>query len=98
MFSDASRGLVLVCYDIVQDDRRSRVASTLEAYGNRVQYSVFEVYVSQSTLRELRRQLEAMLDSLTDRITFYRLCTRDVALRKSAGITPLSREFVYEVF
>ncbi|MGP1372035.1 MAG: CRISPR-associated endonuclease Cas2, partial [Almyronema sp.] len=38
--------LVLVVYDIPDDKRRTKLATFLEGYGRRVQYSVFECFMS----------------------------------------------------
>ena len=34
--------MYLVCYDITSDRVRNKIVKTLEGYGRRVQYSVFE--------------------------------------------------------
>ncbi len=48
---------VLVCYDITDDRRRYRVASELENFGCRVQYSVFECHLEEPQLQELQARL-----------------------------------------
>ena len=64
----------LVCYDVSDDAVRERVAKTLLGYGQRVQYSVFEVLIhSPAELNELCRALQAVADEETN-IRFYRLC------------------------
>lgn len=50
----------LVCYDVTEDRERNRVVKVVEAYGLRIQFSVFECRLSRSALGELRRQLEAL--------------------------------------
>lgn len=50
----------LVCYDVKEDRERNRVAKVVEAYGLRIQWSVFECRLSRSALVELRRQLEEL--------------------------------------
>jgi len=39
--------LIVVAYDIIDDKRRNRVAKTMEDYGTRVQYSVFECVLEE---------------------------------------------------
>jgi len=64
----------LVCYDVSDDKVRERVAKVLLGYGNRVQYSVFEVSVrSPAELERLCAQLRAVADESAD-IRLYRLC------------------------
>ncbi|MCQ4610548.1 MULTISPECIES: CRISPR-associated endonuclease Cas2 [unclassified Corynebacterium] len=65
---DARR--TLICYDIIHDRRRDRVATTLQEYGDRVQYSVFIVDISPARLLQLKSELEQLIDSDEDSILF----------------------------
>lgn len=58
----------LIAYDVGQDLRRTRLAKTLESFGDRVQYSVFIVDVKPARLVRLRMQLTAMIDLATDSV------------------------------
>ncbi|NJN04871.1 MAG: CRISPR-associated endonuclease Cas2, partial [Leptolyngbyaceae cyanobacterium RM1_1_2] len=54
--------LVLVVYDISDDRRRTKLATFLEGYGRRVQYSVFDVLFEpvrncSSSIRALKRRV-----------------------------------------
>ncbi|HQE92098.1 MAG TPA: CRISPR-associated endonuclease Cas2 [Anaerolineae bacterium] len=51
------RTLYLISYDIPDDKRRLKVMHLLEGYGERVQYSVFEVWADEKQIDHLRRQL-----------------------------------------
>lgn len=68
--------LYLICYDIVQDSRRNRVAKLLEAYGFRVQKSVFEVMLSPEQYGKLHKRLGWAIAPETDQIRFYPLTKR----------------------
>jgi CRISPR-associated protein Cas2 len=48
--------LWLICYDIPDDKRRTKLAKRLEQHCQRVQYSVFECPVNQEKLEELLQQ------------------------------------------
>lgn len=63
-----------VCYDIPNDKRRLLVMKTLEGFGQRVQYSVFECEVKPGDVARLQRRLEAVIDKAVDDIRFYQLC------------------------
>lgn len=64
----------LVCFDISDDRRRRRVSKYLQAFGLRVQRSVFEVSLRSPTqLTSLKNQLRDQLDD-SDDLRFYRLC------------------------
>jgi CRISPR-associated protein Cas2 len=61
----------LVCYDVVANNRRNRVANLLKGYGLRVQKSVFECLLSEEQLGFVQRKLERYLKSDEDQIRFY---------------------------
>ena len=65
---------LVVSYDIPDDRRRTRVAKTLEDYGTRVQYSVFEVNLEPKHVQKMRGRLEQAIDKAEDSIRFYTLC------------------------
>ena len=53
----------LICYDIADDRDRTRVARLLERYGERVQYSVFEVHLGHADqLTDIKDRLRDILD------------------------------------
>ena len=49
--------MYIVSYDIASDRLRNRIARTLEGYGRRVQYSVFECELSEKRYKELYEKL-----------------------------------------
>jgi len=65
---------VVVCYDIPDDRRRDRVYRLLKDYGTPVQRSVFECELKEKQYRQMRRELQAVLDPQEDNVRFYRLC------------------------
>jgi CRISPR-associated protein Cas2 len=70
---------VVVSYDIVDDRRRTRVASEMENFGERVQYSVFECHLEEAQVRELQRRVETLIAWEEDRVRYYTLCKKDQA-------------------
>ncbi len=52
-----SRSFYLISYDIPDDKRRLKIMHLLEGYGERVQYSVFEVWLTSQELEKLQPQL-----------------------------------------
>lgn len=80
----------LVCYDISDDRLRDEVSRVLEAYGNRVQRSVFEVALRGEAAREaLSAELRAVLGE-TPEVRFYRLCERCRADSRDLDGEPLA--------
>ncbi|MYL06370.1 MAG: CRISPR-associated endonuclease Cas2, partial [Gemmatimonadales bacterium] len=69
---------ILVAYDVATDDaagrrRLRRVAQACEAYGQRVQKSVFECVLSDADMEMLVARLRAEIDETVDSIRIYRL-------------------------
>lgn len=74
----------LACFDITDDKQRRTVSRTLEHYGLRVQYSVFEISVkNQLELDNLKQELLEIIES-DDDIRFYHLCL--ACRKKSASV------------
>ncbi|MEM8809968.1 MAG: CRISPR-associated endonuclease Cas2 [Cyanobacteria bacterium P01_G01_bin.38] len=61
----------LICYDVVKDRRRNKVAHLLEGYGLRVQKSVFECMLTEKQHEMLVRKLNKYLNSDEDQLRFY---------------------------
>jgi CRISPR-associated protein Cas2 len=66
--------LHLISYDIASDKRRAKVAKVLEAFGDRVQQSVFECDLSAAQLARLRERLARHLLNTEDSVRIYPLC------------------------
>ncbi len=64
----------VVCYDIADDRRRRKIAELLDAYGDRIQESVFELPVDRSLMNKCRDALIDVLDQKQDSLAIYRLC------------------------
>jgi CRISPR-associated protein Cas2 len=65
--------LYLICYDIVNNHRRNKVAKLLETYGLRVQKSVFECVLDDKQYEYLSKCLFRLLNKREDQIRFYPL-------------------------
>ena len=63
----------LVCYDISHPKRLYRVAKTLEGYGSRLQFSVFECPLDKLRLAEVKARLSAILHYEEDQLLFVSL-------------------------
>ena len=72
--AEAAKISCVVCYDIPDDKRRSKLAQCLEALGDRVQYSVFEAVLPRPLFDKMVQQLQEIVDPEEDRIAIYRLC------------------------
>lgn len=64
--------IVVVAYDITDDQRREDVALLLSSYGPRVQLSVFECECrTTDELRDLRTRLRERIDPLEDQVRLH---------------------------
>lgn len=63
----------LVCYDIVHPKRLRKVAKTMESFGTRIQYSVFECALDELKLQKAKAALKPIINSDHDQILFVSL-------------------------
>ena len=68
--------LVLVTYDVSVSSpggtkRLRRVAKTCQDFGQRMQFSVFEIEVDPAQWTALRARLEAIIDTKQDSLRYY---------------------------
>lgn len=63
----------LVCYDISDDKRLRRVFKIMRAWGDHLQYSVFECQLSPSDLARLRAELSDTIHHDLDQVLFVDL-------------------------
>lgn len=64
----------LIAYDITEDKVRVRVAKILLDYGVRVQYSVFEMDMTENELTIVLKRVRAQINEDTDSVLVYNLC------------------------
>ncbi len=85
----------VVCYDIVDDKKRTRIAKIMEGFGKRVQKSVFECFLTDREFEEMKKKVEKEMDFEIDSINYYLLCERcQKAIRKSGiAFTETDEEF-----
>ena len=67
------RKTYLVCYDITDDRRRARVCKTMQGFGRRVQYSVFECQLNEADLVRCRGRLTTAIHHRQDQVLFVDL-------------------------
>lgn len=82
---------ILVTYDVgttTRDGQRRlrRVAKICEGYGQRVQYSVFEVVCSQMDLAKLIKKLEDVIEPSEDSLRLYPIYAEDFRNVISLGL------------
>lgn len=65
----------LICYDVRHPKRLRKTAKLLEGYGERVQYSIFRVRVTEHKLQKIRWELSEILFA-DDSLLIIPLCSR----------------------
>jgi CRISPR-associated protein Cas2 len=85
-----SRRLHLISYDISNDKHRLKVMHLLEGYGERVQYSVFEVWATGEELEKLEKRLALHVEeegsgAMKRSVRIYALCALCESTRKVLG-------------
>lgn len=64
----------VICYDIADDRRRTRLRTLLLGHGDAVEESVFELRLSGRRLVELRTSIQKLVDAEDDIVRIYHLC------------------------
>lgn len=64
----------IITYDISDDHRRARVAAVLQAYGDRIQRSVFILTVDAALLTGARDRISQIINPRTDSACVFRQC------------------------
>lgn len=80
--------VLVLCYDITSDSRRTRLHNRLKAWLTPVQKSVFEGVVPASLLSDLLDAVEAGIDHTTDSVRIYQLCRGCAPLVRLIGVSP----------
>lgn len=91
------RQWLVVSYDIPDDKRRTKVMKTLEGYGHRAQYSVFECELRPADLDRLKTRLRDLIDDQEDDVRFYPLCESCLGKVTLLGKAALHRQQAYVV-
>jgi len=68
------RKFYLLAYDISDDKRRRKIARLCEAVAERVQYSLFEAYLTSAELERLLKKTGRWLKEDQDSLRVYTLC------------------------
>jgi len=81
----------VICFDIAEKKRLRQVAIQMENFGQRVQHSLFECYLSNEQKQTLEKRLARIIKPDEDHIRYYHLCHKDykkIQLKGRGEITP----------
>jgi CRISPR-associated protein Cas2 len=65
---------VIAAYDITDDGRRSRLAALLQAFGDRIQKSVFVLQIDHAGMDEVRERARDIIDFDDDSLYLFAQC------------------------
>ena len=72
---EKSQRMYLISYDISDNRCRNKIAKKMEGYGKRVQYSVFECFLTKALYTRLLEELaDLMRDQPEGSIRVYYIC------------------------
>lgn len=63
--------MVVVVYDISDNKRRVKLSNFLEGYGHRIQFSVFECFITLDEMRQLYQKVKKLVSPKEDNVRFY---------------------------
>lgn len=89
--------LYLICYDTPDNKRRRQIVSLLEEFTERVQWSVFEGWMTDSQRLHLCLRLQGVIEPELDNVRIYRLCSYCQAGFISLGLGEQSQLVKYWV-
>lgn len=69
-----SKKFCIVAYDISDDKRRRRVIKTIEKYGTRINFSVFECMFTDLQLSKTQEKIRSIIEDSEDSVVFYPIC------------------------
>lgn len=80
--------LYVVAYDIPSDKRRTKIHKALSGYGSWTQYSLFECFLTERQLIQLRKRLHDLIDREQDSLRIYPLCAACQGKVETIGAPP----------
>ena len=84
----------VVCYDIPDDKRRTKVGKILEGFGSRVQKSVFECDIKPQHMKMLKEKLAKVLKQ-EDAVRYYYVCAQCIPKIEVVNGPPVTQAQLY---
>ena len=90
-----ARQFILASYDITDDKRRRKVMKTMEDFGQRVQYSVFECRLTPLEFEKMKKRLKPLILETQDSIRFYFIGAEDVGRIQVLGTGQVTEDRLF---
>lgn len=88
--------IYLVCFDVSNNKLRRNLIKCLEEFGRRIQFSVFELEMSDVDLIKLNTKIKSVRLETTDKCFIFPIS--EIAFRKSIFMgqySPIERTYVF---
>jgi CRISPR-associated protein Cas2 len=85
----------MICFDVSDNRRLREISGQLENHGQRVQRSVFECWLTDAQLFQLKRRLAELIDPAEDHVRYYPLCGNDIRDILIDGPGAVTRDHTY---
>lgn len=87
----------VVCYDISDDARRSRVASALLDFGSRVEESVFVANLDSELAAKMLDRIRRLVEERSDRVHVFEMCASCAARTVAIGEAEIVKDQRYYI-
>ena len=87
----------VVCYDIPDTKRRTKLHKNLKYFGNPKQYSVFECDLSPRQLKRMKKKIKAIITPEKDNVRIYPLCEKCVKQTEFFGGKPFENAELFYI-
>lgn len=64
----------VIVYDVADDKRRNKISKILDSKGERVNYSVFECFLTKKEFETLSARINKIIDRGDDSVVYYPIC------------------------
>ena len=81
-----SKNFLVVSYDISNNNRRNKICKILSGCGQRVNFSVFECFLSEKDIEKMKKSIEQNIKKGKDIILYYNLCGNCIEKVERIGI------------
>lgn len=89
------RTLYLIAYDITENRRLNSVRYFLKGYSTGGQKSVYECFLSDGELRNVKDSIQRLIDEEDDRVHIFTMDGRSRTHTLGIGIQPKDPEYFY---
>lgn len=88
------RKCLVVAYDIKDTRRRNRTCEILSSFGERVNYSVFECFLTPVEIKQVKKSIRETVKAREDIVLYYPLCRDCLAKKQRLGGHPPAKKMV----